>query len=181
MQLRSVRKRRLPLRAGAQGYGEHDTAGGEDAYVVLAVDAGLAVGGEGIGVGGAIRGDGLGCGAVDQCDAGDAVLVEEVVEAEAELGAVEAAAAAQGVVDEEIADVEGGDGELVVIRPVVLVFGADALVEEAGIPVAVLVGETFGFDVGGGLCDVEAAGGVQGELGCGGGAAGGSAGAAHGL
>ena len=78
-------------------------------------------------------------------------------------------------------DVEGIDGGLVVIGAVVLVLGADALVEEGGVPGAALVGEADGLDVGGSLCDPEAAGGVDGDGGRGGGAAGGAGGAADGL
>ena len=90
--------------------------------------------------------------------AGDGVRVEEVVEAQSELGLVEAAAAAERVVDVGVCDVETGDRGLVVVCAVVEVLLADALVEEGDIPTVVLVGCADGFDVAWSLLDPQTGG-----------------------
>src|SRR5215469_5705720 len=151
-------------RRGAEGDGEHDAACGKNADVVLSVYRRGAV--ERISVGGSVCSDVVSDCAVGVGEAGDAVLIEEIVDAEAKLRAVEAARAADGVVEEDVGDVEGIDGGLVVIGAVVLVLSADALVEEGSVPGAALIGEADGFDVRGSLLNPHAAGHVDGDGWC---------------
>jgi hypothetical protein len=141
----------LTLGRQAKRYREHDAASGEDTDVVLTVDGGWARGVERVRVRGAIGGDVLREGAAGQRDAGDGRGVEDVVEAQAELGLVKAAAAAESVVDEGVGHAETPDRVLVVVCAVVDVLLADALVEEGGIPTMVLIGCADSFDVGGSL------------------------------
>ena len=90
-------------------------------------------------------------------DAGYAVEVEQVVEAQADLGLIEARAVADGVVQVGVGEAERVNRGLVVIarcRRVEL--GADALVEDTDVPSRLLIGEAFGLGVGGRLRDPEA-------------------------
>jgi len=60
------------------------------------------------------------------------VLVEQVVEAQAKLGLIEAAVRSDRVIEVGVCLVEGVDGGLVVIRAVVLVERAERFVLERG-------------------------------------------------
>jgi len=103
------------------------------------------------------------------CIAGDVVasnvvLIEEVVEAQADLGLVEAPTVAHGVVEEEVAEREGINGGLIVVSAIVLVESADAFVEDAEVKALMLPGNCFGFGVGRRVGDPQAGGRGEVEL-----------------
>src|SRR5580658_3406678 len=114
----------LTLRCEAEGNRQHDAAPGEDTDIVLTVDGGWAGGVERVRVRGAIGRDVLRERTAGQRDAGGGRGVEDVVEAQAELGLVKAAAGSESVVDEGVRHVEAWDGELIVVSAVVDVFPA---------------------------------------------------------
>src|SRR5260370_28199697 len=139
----------LPFRRQSKGYRKHNAASRKYADVVTTGDRRRARGGERIGVAGAVGLNRLGkCRASDGV-ASDIVLVEQVVEAQAELGLVEATARADRVIEVGICLVERVDGGLVVIGAVVRVERADALVEHTKVPSLALIGNAFGLGVGG--------------------------------
>ena len=87
----------------AECHGEHDAAGREDRDRVGSRGWSLReVRVEGVAVGGAVGRDVLRNDLRGKGVAGDVVFVEDVVEAETELGVVEVAAGAQRVIDEDV-------------------------------------------------------------------------------
>jgi hypothetical protein len=138
----------LSLRGQSKGYRKHNAASGNHADVIATSDGRRASGAEGVGVGGAVGRDGLGKSRASDGIAGDAVLVEDIVEGQTELSLIEAAACSECVVEEGIRDREGIDRGLVVILAVVLIESTDALVEQTKIPALALIGNAFGLDVG---------------------------------
>ena len=148
----------LSLRRQSKGYRKHNAASGKYADVVATGDWGLTGGVERISVSRAVGLDRLGKSRTSDFVAGDAVLVEEVIEAQSEFRLIEASACPQGIVQEGIRDGKGIDRGLVVIGAVVLVEGTDALVEQAEIPAFTLIGDAFGLDVAGGVGDPQTGG-----------------------
>src|SRR5882762_61499 len=124
----------LSLRRQSKGYRQHNAAAGKYADVVATSDGGRTAGVERISVGSAVGCDRLGKSRTSDFVAGDAVLVEDVVEAQSDFRLIEVPACPQGVVQVGIRDGKGIDRGLVVIGAVVLVEGTDALVEHAEIP-----------------------------------------------
>ena len=150
--------RALPLRRQAKGYRKHNAASGKHADVVSTSDGCRACGIERIGVAGAVGLDRLGKSRASDRVAGDVVLVEQVVDAQAELGLVEAAARSNRVIEVGVCLVERVDGGLVVIGAVVSVEHADALVEHTKVPALVLIGDRYGLGVGGRVGDPQTGG-----------------------
>jgi hypothetical protein len=148
----------LSLRRQPKAHRQHNAAAGQDTDVVATGDGGLTGGVERISVSRAVGRDRLGKSRTSDFVAGDAVLVEEVIEAQSEFRLIEASACPQGVVQEGIHDGKRTDNGLVMIGAVVLVDCADALVEHAEIPAFMLIGDTFSFDVGGGVGDPQTGG-----------------------
>src|ERR1700679_515032 len=109
----------VAVRAEAEDDRYHDAAARKDGEVIGTIDRRGPVGHEriGVAVGGAVDCLGKRSGVRRSGDgvAVDGVLVEEIVEAEAELGLIEHAATANGVVEEEVGNAEGVDRSLVVI------------------------------------------------------------------
>lgn len=148
----------LSLRRQSEGYRKHNAASWKYADVIATSDRCRAGGIERIGVAGAVSLDRLGKSRASDGVASDVVLVEQVVEAQAELGLVEAAARSDRVIEVGICLVERVDGGLVVIGAVVRVERADALVEHTRVPALALIGDAFGLGVGGRAGDPQTGG-----------------------
>src|ERR1700716_1660422 len=111
----------LSFRRQPKGYRKHYAAAGKYADVVATGDRCRARGGEGVGVAGAVGLDRLGkCRARDGV-ASDVVLVEQVVETQAELGLIEATVGSDCVIEVGIGLVECANGGLVVVGAVFLI------------------------------------------------------------
>src|SRR5260370_19918181 len=138
----------LSLRRQSKSYRKHYAASGKHADIVATGDWCRTSCGERVDVAGAVGLDRLGRSRASDGVAGDVLLVEKVVEAQAELSLVESAARSNRVVEVGICLVERVDGGLVVIGAVVLVERADALVKHAEIPALALIGDAFGLGIG---------------------------------
>lgn len=75
------------------------------------------------------------------------MLVKQVVDSDAELGAAQERRLFDGVVEEQVGDVERIDGYRLVLGAVVVIELADSLVEETDVPVTVEVGDADGFGI----------------------------------
>src|SRR5260370_29039514 len=153
----------LSLRRQSKSYRKHNAASGKYDDVVPSSDGCRPRGGEGVGVRGTVGCDRLGKSRASDGVAGDVVFVEQVVEAQADLGLVEAAVRSNRVIEVGVCLVERVDGGLVVIGAVVLVKRADTLVEHTKVPALALIRDTFGLSVGGRVGDPETGGRGDGD------------------
>ena len=88
------------------------------------------------------------------------MAVEQVVDPHAEFGAAQVRSLLNGVVDEQVGDVERVDGDGRVVAAIVVIKPADALVEKADIPVAFQVRQAEGLGVVRRACDPQLVVGV---------------------
>ncbi len=146
------------LRRQAKGYRKHNAASGKYADVVATSDGCRAGGIERIGVAGAVCLNRLVKSRASDRVASDVVLVKQVVEAQAELGLVEAPTRSDRVIEVGICLVERVDGGLVVIGAVIRIERANALVEYTEVPALALIGGGYGLRVGGRAGDPQTGG-----------------------
>src|ERR1019366_3385641 len=80
-------------------------------------------------------------------DTNHVVVVEKIVNSEPDLGSPQVGIAPERGIDKQNGNIEGFDGDRLVIGAIIVVHGADAFVEHSQIPVLYLVSQAYRFGI----------------------------------